>query len=656
MMRRPLIVACVTGGTLLASTLLLAQAPGPKQVFTETLARLSLALDGGYGDEGRAAAESLSQLERIRERWDALIRSYETGMAAEVGGAPADVAARMHIALASEYLERHRFRDAQRELGEAIRLNPNQPEALTVRGLIASQLTDQPADALADLRRAASLTPNQPARVYQFARQLLISGDQADAAAAALDQFVAAHAAAVAAATPPSDGAPFIRLGLVQEVPDIEPFFPPAPYRTGYEALADGRYEEALPRLRTAAVLDPLVTPPAAIAERLRLAGAALRNGATGEAAEQLEAAAAAVPANAEAHRLLGLTRLAEEDAERGLMELRRAIALDAAYERPRLDLARALFTREQFADAVTVLTDTLAAIPDSGRARYLLALTYQKQGNYDAAMTEMQRAADLEPLLGLNSVFQSLGALRRSQQDYEGAIEAFSRRIALVPNHAPAHHELAEMYFRRSRLTEALAEFTAALMLDPRRADSHVGVAQVRLRQARFDASAASARRATELDPAHKEARYVLATSLLRLGRADDGQRELEAYQRLQAEATALQSKRLELAGYRRDATVSAANGDHDRAIALLRKALATDPGDASLELDLGLALLRANRAAEALPHLRAGAASSPAPEVHRHLADAYAATGQADESKRERALYAQARQDAMRRAGAAR
>jgi hypothetical protein len=38
----------------------------------------------------------------------------------------------------------------------------------------------------------------------------------------------------------------------------------------------------------------------------------------------------------------------------------------------------------------------------------------------------------------------------------------------------------------------------------------------------------------------------------------------------------------------------------------------------------------------------------------VHRHLAEAYAAMGQADESRRERALYAQARQDAMRRAGA--
>jgi hypothetical protein len=95
MARWLVIVACVAGVALLAPRPLTAQGPGPKQVFTDALARFSLALDGAYGDEGPAAAESLSQMERVRQQWDALIRNYETGMAAEVGGAPADVAARM---------------------------------------------------------------------------------------------------------------------------------------------------------------------------------------------------------------------------------------------------------------------------------------------------------------------------------------------------------------------------------------------------------------------------------------------------------------------------------------------------------------------------------------------------------------------------------
>jgi len=645
------------GAWLAAWWVLASVAPGHAQnveskvVFTDALARFSLALDGAFGDEGPAVATSLAAMDRARQQWDSVIRAYEAGLASEVRSAPTELAARMHLALAGAYLDRSRFSDAKRELDDAIRLDARRVEALTIRGLIESQLTAQPREALDDLARASALTPADPVRAYLHARQLLDAGGAETAAASALQRFVAVQAAA----GPAPDRTPFVRLGLVQEVPDIEPFFPPAAYRAGFQALVAGRYEDALGRLRTAAILDPLVTPPAGLAEPLRAAGAALRNGDTAASLAQLRTAAAAAPQSSEMHRLLGIAYLANEEADRGLAELKTAITLDASYERPRLDLARALFDRAQFADAVTVLTDTLAAVPDSGRARYLLGLTYQRQGSYVGAIEQLERAAALEPLLGLNSIFQSIGALRRSQQDYDGAIAAFSRRAALVPNDPFAHHELAEMYFRVGRLDEALAEHTVALMLDPRRADSHVGVAQVHLRAGRFAEAAAAARRATELSAGHKEARYVLATALLRLGRADEGNRELQEYQRLQREATALQSKQLELAALRRDATVSAANGDHDRAIALLRKALEADAGNPASEFDLGLAILRAGKAAEAIPHLRAGVPGAP-PDVHRHLADAYEAAGQADAARGERALYAQARQDALRRAGAER
>jgi tetratricopeptide (TPR) repeat protein len=629
-----------------------AQNTDPKAAFTAGLARFSLALDGLFGDEGAVASASLAAMDRARQQWDAVIRAYEAGLAGEVAKAPPPLAARMHLALGGAYLDRNRFRDAERQLDEALRLDASRVEALTVRGLIEAQLTARPREALADFAKAAALTPADPVRAYLHARQLVAVGASDDAVAAAMRRFVAVQSAA----RPSPDGMPFIRPALVQEVPDIEPFFPPAAYRAGFRALVEGRYEDGLAQLRTAAILDPLVTPPAEVAGRLRAAGAALRDGNATAAIAQLDAAATAAPRASEVQRLLGLAHLANEDMERGVAALKLAIGLDAAYERPRIDLARTLFERGALADAVTVLSDTLAAIPDSGRARYLRGLAYQRQGNYGAAMEDLGQALTLEPLLGANSVAQSIGALRRSQQDYDGAIEAFSRRIALVPNDAAAHHELAEMYFRVGRLDEALAEHTVALMIDPRRVESHVGVAQVHLREGQFAEAAAAATRATRLAADHKEARYVLATSLLRLGRSDEGNRELQEYQRLQSAATALQSRQLEIGALRRDATVSAANGDHARAVALLRKALDADPNDPASELDLGLALLRAGKPAEAIPHLRAGVVPGASPEVHRHLAAAYDAAGQPEDGRRERALYAQARQDALRRAGAGR
>ena len=228
MARWPVIVACVAGVALLAPRPLAAQGPGPKQVFTDALARFSLALDGAYGDEGPAAAESLSQMERVRQRWDALIRNYETGMAAEVGGAPADVAARMHLALAGEYLERHRFRDAQRELDAAIALDPKRrrgPDASADSSRPSSPRQPARSARRPPARRGADTEPSGPARISSRA-SCSRAGTSLTGAAAALEQFVAAQAAA----GPAPDGAPFVRARAGRaKCPASRPFFPPAP-------------------------------------------------------------------------------------------------------------------------------------------------------------------------------------------------------------------------------------------------------------------------------------------------------------------------------------------------------------------------------------------------------------------------------------------
>src|SRR5689334_9439459 len=91
-----------------------AQNANPKAIFTEALARFSLALDGAFGDEGPVASASLTAMDRARQQWDAVIRNYETGLAAEVASAPPALGARMHLALGGAYLDRNRIRDAQR--------------------------------------------------------------------------------------------------------------------------------------------------------------------------------------------------------------------------------------------------------------------------------------------------------------------------------------------------------------------------------------------------------------------------------------------------------------------------------------------------------------------------------------------------------------
>ena len=68
---------------------------------------------------------------------------------------------------------------------------------------------------------------------------------------------------------------------------------------------------------------------------------------------------------------------------------------------------------------------------------------------------------------------------------------------------------------------------------------------------------------------------------------------------------------------------------------------------------LNLGLALLYAGQPAEAIERFKSAVALNAPPDVHQHLARAYAALGQDEDSRRELALYEQMKQDSLRRAG---
>jgi predicted Zn-dependent protease len=139
-------------------------------------------------------------------------------------------------------------------------------------------------------------------------------------------------------------------------------------------------------------------------------------------------------------------------------------------------------------------------------------------------------------------------------------------------------------------------------------------------------------------------------------MGNADEGKRELDVYQRLQADATAARSRQLEIDGFRRDASLSIVNGEFGKAIALLRQALERDPQAAQSQLDLGLALLKAGQPAEAVEHLTAAVSRQNSDDAHEYLSEAYSALGRREDAERERAIAVRMRQDALRRAGTSR
>ena len=647
--RRAALNALVALLIALEGSTALAQGPEPKQAFVEALGSFSLALNGTYGDEGARLRTTVDALDRARTQWDDVIRRYEAAMKADVSGAAAPMAARLHLALGTIYLDRLRLPDALREFTTAASLDPSRAEPPMLEGLIHQRMNDVPSS-IAAFRRADAVAPNS-ILTYMLGRQMLRSG-AADDGNRTLRVF--REKAPVSLLKPGEN--PFPRVELVSERPGIEPFFPPVLYADGFARLQRGDFTGATSAFREAVSRDRMAASGIETGA-LTQAASAFRDGDLATAQERLKTATELAPDRAEPHRVLGLVLIAGRRYDEAIDAMRKAIKLDPQDERARLALADALVASGRLDEAGRELEQTLQALTASGRARYALGLVYQRQGRYADARGELAKAAAMNPLLGENSIYQSMGAMARSQQDYDGAIDAFSARVDLVPNDPRAHRELGDMYFRQGRHEQALAEFTASLVLDRMNAETLTAIGQVHLREGRFQEAAAAAREAIRLEDANKEARYLLAMSLLRLGLESDGRRELEIYQRLQSEATAARARQLEIEGLRRDAAVSAANKDYAKAVTLLRQALERDAGSAPLRVDLGIALLDSGRPSEAVEQLTAALSSlADDPDVHAHLAQAFDALGRRDDSARERATANRLMREALRRESAQR
>ncbi|HEY6614453.1 MAG TPA: tetratricopeptide repeat protein, partial [Vicinamibacterales bacterium] len=428
---------------LAPSSRLAAQASDPRGDFLNALGQFSLALDGAYGDEGQRLARALDAMAAALSQWDAVIQSREHAMVADIAGADPKLAARMHLALGGLYLERLRVNEAIKELAAARAADPARPEVPLFQGLVHTQFTGDRSAATESLKAAHALNPNDPTRTYLLARHL-IEIDQREAGVELLRQ-VQRSADQIASGGPT---APFIRLDLVREIPGIDPFFPPTAYAAGFASLLKGDLMQAIAQLRESLRRDPLMTLTPPDGDPTARAAAAFRSGLVDEARKQLNAALAQSADRAEAHRILGMVDLADGETTRGITELRTAVRLNPGDERTHIALANALVDNEQLDEAEQALNDTLRALPSSGRAHYLLGLTYRRQGKRPDAMRELQAALAQKPLLGANTIHQMIGTLQQDEQDLEAAAMSFAARVDLVPNDHDAHRDLGRTYY----------------------------------------------------------------------------------------------------------------------------------------------------------------------------------------------------------------
>jgi tetratricopeptide (TPR) repeat protein len=603
-------------------------------------------LPGSYGDEGPQLAAQLEKMSAALAAWDREIRDAESQLQARLKGADANTALEVHAILAALYLDRSRFDDALREFEAAIRIDPTRAAFHRYKGLLYLA-TERPAEAAEAFRSAWRLEPMDPQNAYRLLafRSNTTTRQEIEEA---LATFATMEAELIRAARP-RPASPFRTTQAIDDDAGGAMGFVPPAYARGFSLLQRGRYDDGLSALRDAVGADPLVAGAASRSEPMAQGSTALRQGAIGTAIERLQAAVAGAASSSEAHRLLGTAYGIGGDIANSVRHLRDAVRLNPRDERAWIALTRTLEDTGERSDAAAALRNAIAALPDSAALRWRLRSANRERID-DSDLALLAGADSLVLFAGKGALLEQLAGMAQGHLDYDQAVKLQELRVTLTPNNAAAHAALGRAHVEQGQEDTGYAELVTALLLDPLDAKTLTALGQLHLAAGRAPQALAALTRALALDARNSQALNAQGNALIRVGRVEEGQQRLAESVRRQAEDVEDQRTRRTAAMLTVQAEVQMAQGAFGAALDLWKQA-ASIRRDSVGALQVADALIKAKRLEEAAGVLQAATTSNARPEIHRRLAEVYAALGRAEESARERQAYTQQRLDELRR-----
>jgi protein O-GlcNAc transferase len=232
-------------------------------------------------------------------------------------------------------------------------------------------------------------------------------------------------------------------------------------------------------------------------------------------------------------------------------------------------------FDRGDYAQAIALSRQRLAARPADTTAQLVMARAEAARGRFEAAYQEFRKVLARDPRNADALYYVTILGGVLAQAEYD-------RLLAMAPDSARAHQLLGDLYRAQERPTDAEAEYKSGLKADPASLDLLVALGDLARHQARFEEAVAYYERAVKISPRHYEALYGLGVA--------------HSFERSYAPA-----------------------------IAALREAVAVDASSAAGRLALGHALLQSGQTAAAVPELEKAAALEP------HMLQAYYLLGRA-------------------------
>jgi tetratricopeptide (TPR) repeat protein len=190
------------------------------------------------------------------------------------------------------------------------------------------------------------------------------------------------------------------------------------------------------------------------------------------------------------------------------------------------------------YSDLSTLASQELARnAPESVQAYELLAEAFEAQRRWDDAEKEYRAILKQDP--NLPGIHFRLGRLLLSRPNppastADEAKQEFTAELQINPNNAGAEYVLGELARQRQEWQEAVNHFSRASKLDPQFGEAFLGLGMALIGEKSYPEAVAPLETAVKLAPKNPDAHYNLALAYNRTGRKQDGEKEFAVHQRL--------------------------------------------------------------------------------------------------------------------------
>ncbi|MBZ5573409.1 MAG: tetratricopeptide repeat protein [Acidobacteriia bacterium] len=150
--------------------------------------------------------------------------------------------------------------------------------------------------------------------------------------------------------------------------------------------------------------------------------------------------------------------------AEAQIQQLREAVRLNPVYSEALLRLGKAYYRERQYDQALSSLSSLSPDDPHASEANFYVGLAAYNKDDFQRAESAFGLVAARLPL---TEVYNNLGVVA-DHHDRKAAVDYFQKAIALDPNDADYHFNLAIALYRSGDVGGATRQLQAALSLNP--------------------------------------------------------------------------------------------------------------------------------------------------------------------------------------------